>query len=207
MTTGSAADQLSALQLLECSLVPNPPLEPTCPFGLMRAIVSCMQAHVGPKSATKILFALCLAEDNRRVAVEAGAAAAVVESVMELEVTAAERALAALELMCTVAEGAAGVRAHALAVPVMVEMMGRMEGRGREHAISVLAVIFCGGGGEAAAVAPAEEVARAVMLALQGDCSARGRRKGAQLLKALQETVGYDSAGRMNGCDLSAVGV
>lgn len=193
--------------------MPNPPLEPTCPFGLMRAVVSCMQAHVGPKSATKILFALCLAEDNRRVAVEAGAAAAVVESAMELEVTAAERALAALELMCTVAEGAAEVRAHALAVPVMVEMMGRMEGRGREHAISVLAVIFCGGGGsgggggEAAAVAPPEEVARAVMLALQGDCSARGRRKGAQLLKALQETVGYDSGGRMDGCDLSAVGI
>ncbi|KAF8035824.1 hypothetical protein BT93_C1753 [Corymbia citriodora subsp. variegata] len=177
----------------------------------MRAIVSCMQAHVGPKSATKVLFALCLAEDNRRVAVEAGAAAAVVESLMELEVTAAERALAALELMCTVAEGAAEVRAHALAVPVMVEMMGRMEGRGREHAIGVLAVIFCGAGvgegGEAAGVAPPEEVARAVMLALQGDCSARGKRKGAQLLKALQEAVGYDSGGRMDGCDLSAVGV
>ncbi|PKI69466.1 hypothetical protein CRG98_010127 [Punica granatum] len=155
----------------------------------MRRIVNCMRTKPSAKPATKILFALCLAGDNRRVAVEVGAVGAVVELAMELDVTSAERALAALELMCTVAEGAAEVRAHALAVPVMVAMMARMEGRGREHAIGVMAVIFGGGGEEGlAAVAPPKEVARAVVLALQGDCSARCRRKGAQLLKLLQQS-------------------
>lgn len=147
-----------------------------------------MRTKLGVKPAVKILFALCLAGDNRRVAVEVGAVGAVVEMAMELDGPSAERALAALELMCTVAEGAAEIRAHALAVPVMVAMMATMEGRGREHPISVLAVIFSGGEVTAAAVAPPKEVARAVVLALQGDCSARCRRKGAQLLRLLQES-------------------
>ncbi|KAK4380918.1 hypothetical protein Sango_3018300 [Sesamum angolense] len=120
-----------------------------------------------------------------------GAVTAVVEALTDAESAVAERLLAALELLCTTAEGAAEVRAHALAVPMMVQVMGRMEGRGKEHAISVLAVIY-GGLEEGVGVAPAEEVARAVMLALQGDCSARGRRKGAQLLKILQEKGGVE---------------
>lgn len=121
------------------------------------------------------------------MAVEAGAVGAVVEIAAELDDAAAERALAALELMCTVAEGAAELRAHALAVPVMVAMMGRMAARAKEYAISVLAVIYGGGALEDQGAPPVEEVARAVALALQGNCSARGRRKGAQLLKVLQE--------------------
>ncbi|PQQ00513.1 uncharacterized protein Pyn_38192 [Prunus yedoensis var. nudiflora] len=160
LSVGSHPEQLAALQLLERSLVPYPPPDP----------------------------------GNRHVAVEAGAAAAVVETALELEAASAERALAALELMCTVAEGAAAVRAHALAVPIMVMMMGRTSARGKEYAIGVLAVIYSGGyeeeeGAEAVAAAPAEEVARAVELALKGDCSGRGRRKGTQLLKALQDPL------------------
>ncbi|KAK4756580.1 hypothetical protein SAY87_006707 [Trapa incisa] len=182
-------DRLSGLHLLERSLVPNPPAEPACPAELMCRIVDCMRRKPGVKPAAKILFALCLAGDNRRVAVEVGAVGAVVELAMELDRSSAERALAALELMCTVGEGAAEVRTHAMAVPVMVSMMARMDGRGREHAISILAVIYGGGPASVAvAVAPPEEVARAVVLALQGDCSARCRRKGAQLLKLLQES-------------------
>lgn len=145
-----------------------------------------MKNKVGAKPATKILLALCLAESNRHVAVEAGAVGAIIEVVAELDGAAGERALAALELMCTVAEGADEARAHALAVPVMVAMMGQMTGRGKEYAISVLAVIY-GGGDQVVLAAPPEEVARAVALALQGDCTARGKRKGTQLLKALKD--------------------
>ncbi|KAK3212959.1 hypothetical protein Dsin_017665 [Dipteronia sinensis] len=189
LTTGSDSDQLAALYLLERSLVPNPPSDPACQPELMRGVVANLKNRAGAKPATKILLALCLAEGNRHVAVEAGAAGAVIEVVAELEAAAGERALAALELMCTVAEGAAEVRAHALAVPVMVSMMGQMAGRGKEYAISVLAVIYGGGGSgeELVMTAPPEEVARAVALALQGDCTARGRRKATQLLKALSE--------------------
>ncbi|XP_050363661.1 E3 ubiquitin-protein ligase PUB23 [Argentina anserina] len=190
LSIGSFPEQLAALHLLERSLVPYPPSDPECPPELMRGLVRNLKNKAGAKPATKVLLALCLAEANRHVAVEAGAASAVVETALELEDTAAERALAALELMCTVAEGAAEVRAHALAVPVMVMMMGRTSARGKEYAIGVLAVIYGGASegepAEAVLAAPAEEVARAVELALKGDCSGRGRRKGAQLLRTLQ---------------------
>uniref|UniRef100_A0A2P2P215 U-box domain-containing protein n=1 Tax=Rhizophora mucronata TaxID=61149 RepID=A0A2P2P215_RHIMU len=154
----------------------------------MRVVVANLKNQAASKPATKILLALCLAEANRRVAVEAGAVGTFVEVATELEEAAAERALAALELTCTVPEGAAELRAHALAVPVMVSMMGKMAGRGREYAISALTIIYgnCGSG-EQVQHAPPEEVARAVVLALQGDCPDRGKRKGSQLLKALQE--------------------
>ncbi|KAL5538787.1 hypothetical protein UlMin_043920 [Ulmus minor] len=193
LSTGFDSDQLAALHLLERSLVPNPPTDPECPPELMRGVVGNLKSKAGAKPATKILLALCLAEGNRPVAVEAGAVGAVIEVAPELDGATAERALAALELMCTVAEGAAEVRAHALAVPVMVSMMGRSSAREKEYAISVLAVIYGGafevedGIGAETMTAPPEEVARAVALALQGDCSARGRRKGVQLLKTLQD--------------------
>ncbi|XP_050228131.1 uncharacterized protein LOC126677511 [Mercurialis annua] len=192
LSTGSDFEKLSALNLLERSLVPNPPSDSVCPPELMRRVVASLKNEAHAKPATKVLLALCLAEGNRHLAVEAGAVGTVIEVVMELEGPAAERALAALELTSTVAEGAAELRTHALAVPVMVTMMGKMAGRGKEYALSALTVVYSGGGGaedadEQVQHAPPEEVARAVVLALQGDCTARGKRKGKQLLKALEE--------------------
>ncbi|KAF5200771.1 Ring-type e3 ubiquitin transferase [Thalictrum thalictroides] len=187
--TESYNSKISAIHLLERSLVPNPSNgseNPTCPLPVMKGLVSLIKDIAGAKPATKVLLALCLAETNRHVAVEARAVNEVVEALAELEGAAAERALAALELLCTIPEGAAEVRDHALGVPMMVQMMGKMNGRGKECAISVLSVIFGGGPGSREGVEPPDEVARAVVLALQGDCSARGRRKGAQLLKNLE---------------------
>lgn len=177
-------DPASALQLLERSLVPNPPQDqPPCPPNLMHALTRNLALA---KPATKILFALCLSDVNRRVAVETGAVSAVIEAALELDGAPAERALAALELMCTLPDGAHEVRAHALAVAVMVTMMGKTAARAKEYAIGVLAVVY-GGFASDHHTAPPEEVARAVELALQGECSARARRKGAQLLKTLKE--------------------
>ncbi|XP_043705092.1 uncharacterized protein LOC122654894 [Telopea speciosissima] len=191
-STGSDADRLSALHLLEHSLVAKPATEGggdrACPPAVMNGVVSFLKDPAEAKSATKVLLALCLAEGNRHVAVEAGAVAEVVETVAGLEGSAAERALAALDLLCTLPEGAAELRTHALAVPMLVEMMGKVAGRGKECAISVLAVIFGGGSGngnEGVPVAQSEDVRRTVVVALQGKCSARGRRKGSQLLKLL----------------------
>ncbi|CAI9093512.1 OLC1v1029022C1 [Oldenlandia corymbosa var. corymbosa] len=208
-SSGSYEDKLAALRLLEMSLVPNPRAaadggEPavSCPATVMKRVLDCLKEKGNGKSASKVLLALCLAEENRHVAVEVGAVGAVIDAMSDLEGAVAERSLAALELLCTVAEGAAELRTHALAVPMMVEVMGRMEGRGKEYAISVLTVIFSGAND---VVAPPEEVARAVMLALQGDCSARGRRKGSQLLKILQEEhnnngrLEFAQDGQMNG--------
>ncbi|XP_049380677.1 U-box domain-containing protein 25 [Solanum stenotomum] len=194
LTSCTDLDKVKAMYLLEHSLVPNPVAavdgggnSVACPVTVLRGVVGCLKDRRVAKSASKVLLALCLSENNRHVAVEVGAVGVVVDSLSDLDVAAAERSLAALELLCTVAEGAEEVRAHALAVPMMVEVMGRMDGsRGKEYAISVLAVIYGGACDGAPLAAPPEEVARAVMLALQGDCSARGRRKGAQLLKILQ---------------------
>ncbi|KMT18009.1 hypothetical protein BVRB_2g032030 [Beta vulgaris subsp. vulgaris] len=202
-TSGSDLDRITALHMLEQSLVPNPPsdavpesgAEVVVPVVVVDEVVQYMTRTSSAKSATKILLALCLAEGNRRVAVECGAPTRVVDALPDLDGAVVERALAALELMCTVPEGAAEVRAHALAVPMLVATMGRMEGRGREYAISVLTAVY-GGGEEDHQVweaAPPEEVARAVVLAMQqGNCSARGKRKGAQLLKVLQENGRVD---------------
>ena len=83
------------------------------------------------------------------------------------------------------------MRREALAAPVLARAVEGMAGRGRECAIGVLAAIYgsVGGGGEedGAASPPPPEVVKAVVAAMQGECSARGRRKGAQLLRALQE--------------------
>ncbi|KAJ4957647.1 hypothetical protein NE237_024758 [Protea cynaroides] len=191
-STGSDADRLSALHLLERSLVAKPEAEGggdrACPPAVMNGVVGFLKDPTESKPATKVLLGLCLAEGNRHVAVEAGAVAEVVETMAGLEGSAAERALAALDLLCTVPEGAAELRAHALAVPMLVEMMGKVAGRGTECAISVLAVIFSGGGSgnDGVGVAQTEEVREAVVVALQGKSSARGRRKGSQLLKLLQ---------------------
>nr|GLL46872.1 uncharacterized protein LOC109174659 [Ipomoea trifida] len=190
LSTGSDADRVKTIHLLERSLVPNPADGAECPATVMREVVGCLKDRVSAKPASKVLLALCLAERNRRVAVEVGAVGMVVEALADLEGPVAERALAALELLCTVEEGAAEVRSHALAVLMMVEVMGRMEGRGKEYAISVLSVIYGSGSPDhGAAIAPPEEVARAVMLALQGNCSSRGRRKGTQLLKTCKNMM------------------
>ncbi|XP_068648764.1 U-box domain-containing protein 25 [Aristolochia californica] len=191
-SSGSDETRLAGLQLLERSLVPDPLPDDSggsnCPPAVMGGVVLLLKQPPAARAATKVLLALCLGEANRRAAVEAGAVSGVVESVTEMEGAAAERALAALELLCTVPEGAAELRSHALAVPALVEMMGKMGGRGKECAISVLAVIFSGG------ESPPTGIAQAVLLALQGECSARGRRKGAQLLKAVQENERPDVA-------------
>ncbi|KAI3743554.1 hypothetical protein L1987_61264 [Smallanthus sonchifolius] len=199
LSTGEESDKIKAIYMLQHSLVNSRAAADggesvSCPPAVMRRVLSCLKEKHVAKPATKVLLALCLGECNRHVAVEEGAVGKVVEALVDLECGAvAERALAALELLCTVAEGAAELRAHALVGPMMVEVMRRVETtRGRENAIGVLAVIYGGAGGDAVGFAPQEEVARVVMLAMQGDCSARGRRKGAQLLKMLQENERLD---------------
>ncbi|XP_074576095.1 U-box domain-containing protein 25-like [Curcuma longa] len=96
----------------------------------------------------------------------------------------AERALAALELLCMVSDGAAEVRSHPATAPTLVGAVEKMTGKGREYAIGVMAAKY---GGAEAGSAPTE-AGRAVVAAMQGDCSARARRKGAQLLRALYES-------------------
>lgn len=186
---------IPALRLLERSLVRDAGAAAVpCPPSVMAGVVASVLDLATARPAAKVLLALLLAEGNRRLAVEAGASSAVVEAVTTASTssakgtTTAERALAALELICTVPEGAAEVRRNSATSRALVGAVEKLARRGRECAIGVLSAIYAGEW--AAAAAP--EVGRTVVMALQGECSARGRRKGAQLLKALKENGRLD---------------
>jgi hypothetical protein len=160
------------------------------PASVVAGVVAAVREPATARLAAKVLLVVLLEEGNREAAVEAGAASAAVEAVAASGPAGAtaERALASLELLCTAAGGTAAVRREALAAPVLARAVQGMTGRGRECAIGVLAAIYGGSGGvEEGASPPPPEVVKAVVGAMQGECSARGRRKGAQLLRALQE--------------------
>uniref|UniRef100_A0ACD5T7G9 Uncharacterized protein n=1 Tax=Avena sativa TaxID=4498 RepID=A0ACD5T7G9_AVESA len=159
------------------------------PAGVIAGVVAAVREPATARLAAKVLLVVLLEEGNREAAVEAGAASAAVEAVAVSGPagSTAERALASLELLCTAPGGTAAVRREALAAPVLARAVEGMAGRGRECAIGVLAAIYGGSGGEEGASPPPPEVVKAVVGAMQGECSARGRRKGAQLLRALQE--------------------
>ncbi|KAJ1688412.1 hypothetical protein LUZ63_019802 [Rhynchospora breviuscula] len=194
----AAGNSLQALRLLERAFTPDPSPPGPCPPSVMLGVVAALLDSSTARPAAKVLLALLLNETNRTEAARAGVAAAALEAVMASGPAGAtaERGLAALELLCTVREGADAVRSNPIAAPALACAVEGMSGRGRECAIGVLAAIFgCGGGGvveDGVEVPP--EVARAVVTAMQGECSARGRRKGAQLLKALQDSGKLDVA-------------
>ncbi|KAJ3705320.1 hypothetical protein LUZ61_009025 [Rhynchospora tenuis] len=197
----AAGNSLQALRLLERAFTPDPSPPGPCPPSVMLGVVAALLDSSTARPAAKVLLALLLNETNRTEAARAGVAAAALEAVMASGPAGAtaERGLAALELLCTVREGAEAVRSNPIAAPALACAVEGMSGRGRECAIGVMAAIYaCGGGGggngdtEGVEVPP--EVARAVVTAMQGECSARGRRKGAQLLKALQDSGKLDVA-------------
>ncbi|KAL2454490.1 ARM repeat superfamily protein [Abeliophyllum distichum] len=78
-STGSNPDRVKAIYTLERSLVPNPRATVeggdtvACPTAVMTGVLACLKERVAPKPASKVLLALCLAEVNRSVAVNAGA--------------------------------------------------------------------------------------------------------------------------------------
>ncbi|KAJ0971798.1 hypothetical protein J5N97_019757 [Dioscorea zingiberensis] len=186
--------RLPALRVLERAISPDPSSpggDCACPAIVMAGVVESLRDPETARAAAKVLLALVLGEGNRRVAVELGAVGAAVEAVGAGGATA-ERALAALELMCGAAEGAEVVRWHALAGTALARAAEGMGERGRECAIGVMAAAW---GGAAAGEAPLE-VGRAVVVALQKECGARGRRKGTQLLKALKESGRLDIDGQ-----------
>jgi hypothetical protein len=162
------------------------------PAGVVAGVVAAVREPATARLAAKVLLVVLLEEGNRETAVEAGAASAAVEAVAASGPAGAtaERALAALELLCTAPGGAPAVRREALAAPVLARAVEAMAGRGRECAIGVLAAVYgaaAGGEDGASSSPPPPAVVKAVVAAMQGECSARGRRKGAQLLRALQE--------------------
>ncbi|XP_042394768.1 U-box domain-containing protein 26-like [Zingiber officinale] len=164
--------------------------------GVMEGLVALVEQRGNPRAVRvgiRGLFALCLAKENRFRAVAAGAAAAVVGRVGELPSSDAERALAAVELLCrweggreAVVEGWGG---GAAAVASLVRAMaGKASGRAAEHAAGALVAVL--GNSEALQMeAVAAGVVSHLLLLVQGGCSERAKRKAQLLLKLIRSAL------------------
>ncbi|XP_024366132.1 U-box domain-containing protein 25 isoform X2 [Physcomitrium patens] len=135
------------------------------------------------KLATRTLLALCLLRENRLRAAEAGAVASILEMLPLARSAVAEKALATLELLSTTEEGKAAIIDHALAVPVLVELILKVSDRGTEYAAGTLSAI-CSDNLAMQEAAVEHGAPTKLLLLIQSDCTARAKRKANQLLKA-----------------------
>uniref|UniRef100_A0A7I4AP79 U-box domain-containing protein n=1 Tax=Physcomitrium patens TaxID=3218 RepID=A0A7I4AP79_PHYPA len=159
-----------------------------CP-GMMEALNNLMrdENHLKlVKLATKTLLALCLLRENRRRAVEVGAVASLLEMLPWVGSATAEKVLATLELLGTIEEGKAAIIDHALAVPVLVELILKVSDRGTEYAAGTLSMM-CSDSIAMREAAVAHGAPTKLLLLIQSDCTARAKRKASQLLKVLHK--------------------
>lgn len=138
------------------------------------------------KLATRTLLALCLLRDNRYRAVEVGVVASLIEMLPRARSASAEKALATLELLGTTEEGKTAMIEHALAVPVLVELILKVSDRGTEYATGTLSSM-CSDSMTMREAAVAHGAPTKLLLLIQSDCTARAKRKASQLLKALHK--------------------
>ncbi|ERN08695.1 U-box domain-containing protein 26 [Amborella trichopoda] len=158
--------------------------------GLIPALVNLLReplAHPRAlKLAVKSLFSLCLAKPNRELAIEAGAASALVERLVDLDRCDAERALATIELLCRTPAGCAAFEAHALAVPLLVKMILKVSDRATESAAGALLAV-CATSEATQKEAVTVGVVTQLLLLVQSECTARAKRKAQLLLKLLRD--------------------
>lgn len=155
--------------------------------GVMETLKRMLADEKNPKPiklATKTLLALCLLRDNRLRAVEAGAVASLVEMLPRARAATAEKALATLELLGTTEEGKEAIISHALAVPVLVELILKVSDRGTEYAAGTLSMM-CIDSVTMQEAAVAYGAPTKLLLLIQSECTTRAKRKASQLLKVL----------------------
>ncbi|KAH7846233.1 hypothetical protein Vadar_011556 [Vaccinium darrowii] len=190
----SDTDRLNVLHMLERSLVPNPPATvdrgdvTACPAAVLEN-VAYLKDSAAAKPAPKVFLALCIAEGSRRGGRdcrEGGGGAGVIGRGCFGEGVGGFGA--------DVHGGRGGGGGEGARAGGVDD--GGSDGEDGWEGEGVCDECFGGGFGEEeeGVLAPPEEMARAVELALQGDCSARGRRKGAQLLKILRQSEEVDLA-------------
>ncbi|XP_072970903.1 U-box domain-containing protein 26-like [Typha angustifolia] len=156
--------------------------------GVVRLIAEKGNARAA-RVGIRALFALCLAKENRHLAVAAGAAAAVVERVRE-GTGESERAMATVELLCRSEEGREAVMAAAAgdaggAAAVVAALVRGMAGKAAEHAAGAL-VAMVGASETLQKEAVKAGAMNQLLLMVQGGCSDRAKRKAQLLLKILR---------------------
>ncbi|CAA7400291.1 unnamed protein product [Spirodela intermedia] len=164
--------------------------------GLVRLVeLHCRHQRAG-NVAIRALFSLCLAKENRELAVSAGAAGSLMSCVAagDLQHAYLERALATVELLCRAEGGVEVVVGHGGAVAALVKVMaGKVSDRAAEHAVGAL-VAVCAASEELQREAVENGVLGWLLLMVQSNCTERAKRKAQMLLKLLRAAwPRYDS--------------
>eukprot|EP00250_Pteridium_aquilinum_P008257 c17808_g1_i1 orf=643-1971(-) len=152
---------------------------------LLRDFSSARAVKVGIKA----LFSLCLRRQGKERAVEAGAPAALIEKLSHTERGDTERALGAIELLCTTEGGCRAVANHALAVSVLVKVILKVSDRATEYAAGSLLAI-CSFSDKVQKDAVHAGIIKELLLLIQSDCTHRAKTKAMNLLKLLR--TAYD---------------
>ncbi|GJN30849.1 hypothetical protein PR202_gb19187 [Eleusine coracana subsp. coracana] len=114
---------------------------------IVDALVKMIKSPICPQATKAAMVATYhLARFDERVASRVAAAGLVpvlVESLVDADKSASEKALAVLDAVLASGEGRAVARAHALAVPVLVKKMFRVSDMGTELVVSALWRLGC----------------------------------------------------------------
>ncbi|XP_030516590.2 U-box domain-containing protein 26-like [Rhodamnia argentea] len=169
--------------------------------GLLQDCAGCPRAL---KAGARAAFALCLVKPTRHRAVAAGAGAALVDRLGDLERGDAERVLATIELLCRVPAGCAALAAHALSAPLLVRMILKVSDRATEYAAGAL-LALCSASEQCRREAVAAGVVTQLLLLVQSECTERAKRKAQLLLKLLRDSWPEDPIGNSDNYACSEV--
>lgn len=160
--------------------------------GIMEGLVKLLRdfnSVRAMKVGIKALFSLCLRRQGKERAVEAGAPAALIEKLSHTERSDTERALGAIELLCTTEGGCRAVANHALSVSVLVKVILKVSDRATEYAAGSLLSI-CSFSDKVQKEAVQAGIIKELLLLIQSDCTHRAKTKAMNLLKLLR--TAYD---------------
>lgn len=149
--------------------------------------LTCPRASRALKIGIKALFALCMVKQHRHKAVEAGAAAVLIDRLPDFEKCDAERALATVELLCRTPSGCEVFASHALTVPLLVKMILKVTDRATEYAAGAL-LSLCTAVERLQKEAVVAGVLTQLLLLVQSECTSRAKRKAQMLLKLLRKS-------------------
>lgn len=163
--------------------------------GVMEGLASLLREFNFPR-ALKVgirgIFSLCLRRQGKERAVEAAAPAALIEKLCRLEKGDMERALGAIELLCTTEAGCRAVANHVHAVSVLVKVILKVSDRATEYAAGSLLAI-CSSSDRVRKDAVQAGIMEELLLLIQSGCTHRAKTKAMSLLKLLRSEYDYRS--------------
>ncbi|KAH7316179.1 hypothetical protein KP509_21G081600 [Ceratopteris richardii] len=142
------------------------------------------------KVSVKAIFSLCLRRQGKEKAVEADAPAALIEKLSRTERSDTERALGAIELLCTTEGGCKAVANHPLSVSALVKVILKVSDRATEYAAGSLLAI-CNFSEKAQKEAVQAGIIKELLLLIQSDCTCRAKTKAMNLLKLLRSVCDH----------------